>query len=72
MERPKETPKERPKETPMTAEQILKAIECMDYDERIKLLIALGEKHFGRKPKTIEEVTKLNYEAFHGDDNEGF
>ncbi|WP_180954339.1 MULTISPECIES: hypothetical protein [Bacillales] len=53
----------------MTAEQILKAMDEMENGERIKLLKILAVKHFGRKQPTKEEITKLNYEAFHGDDN---
>jgi hypothetical protein len=53
----------------MNAEQVMKIIEDMDNGERIKLLKALSEKHFGRKP-TIEEIRKLNYEALYGDDDE--
>ena len=54
----------------MKADEILKAMEEMDFDERIKLLKTLGEKHFGRKEKTIEEIRRLNYEAMYGDEDE--
>lgn len=54
----------------LSAEQILKAIEEMEFEERIKLLKLLGNKHFGRKEKTIEEIRKLNYEAMYGDEDE--
>ncbi|MFJ8065682.1 hypothetical protein ACIQYS_13710 [Psychrobacillus sp. NPDC096426] len=33
----------------MTAEQLLTAMEKMENGERIKLLMALSEKHFGRR-----------------------
>ncbi|MBM7620191.1 hypothetical protein JOC95_002044 [Bacillus tianshenii] len=52
----------------MTAKQILKAMEEMDNGERIKLLSVLAEKHFGKKPPTIEEIAKLNYVAMYGDE----
>lgn len=54
----------------LSAEQILKAIEEMEFEERIKLLKLLGNKHFGLKEKTIEEIRKLNYEAMYGDEDE--
>jgi hypothetical protein len=53
----------------MTAEQLLTAMDKMENGERIKLLMALSEKHFGRR-HTIEEITKLNYEAMYGDDED--
>lgn len=56
--------------TKMSAEQILKAMEEMEFDERIKLLKTLGEKHFGLKEKSIEEIRRLNYEAMYGDEDE--
>jgi tetrahydromethanopterin S-methyltransferase subunit G len=52
----------------MTADEMLKAIENMDYDERMKLLEELGYKYFGNKRYTVEEIRQLNYEAFHGED----
>lgn len=55
--------------TKMTADQILKAMNEMENGERIKLLKALSEKHFGRKP-SIDEIRKLNYEAMYGDEDE--
>lgn len=55
----------------LTAEQILKAMEQMDNDERIKLLDVLAVKHFGFRQPTLEEIEKLNYEALYGDD-EGY
>lgn len=58
--------------TIMTADQVLKAMDEMEYEERIKLLKVLAVKHFGRKPKTVEEIAKLNYEAMHGDDDEEY
>lgn len=54
----------------MTAEEVLKAMEEMDNGERIKLLSVLAVKHFGRKPPTIEEIARLNYIAFYGDEDE--
>lgn len=56
----------------MTAEQILKAMDEMDNGERIKLLKIIAVKHFGRKQPTKDEIAKLNYEAFHEDDNEEY
>lgn len=50
-----------------TAKEMIQYIEEMDNGERIEFLKYLSVKHFGRKP-TIEEIAKLNYEAFHGDD----
>ncbi|MCT1905262.1 hypothetical protein [Oceanobacillus sojae] len=55
--------------TKMTADELLKAINEMENGERIKLLKALSEKHFGRKP-SIDEIRKLNYDAMYGDEDE--
>lgn len=52
----------------MTAEQLLKAIEEMSNKERNKLLEEMAVKYYGID-LTAEDVQRLNYQAFHGDDD---
>ncbi|MGE8082131.1 hypothetical protein [Peribacillus loiseleuriae] len=55
--------------TKMNAEQMLTAIEEMSNKERNKLLEDMAGKYFGYN-LTTEDVKQLNYEAFHGDDED--
>ena len=53
-----------------TAEEVLKIIEEMKHEEKIKLLVELGYRHFGNERLSPEEVRQLNYEAMYGDDED--
>ncbi|CAM4394385.1 hypothetical protein BAMA_13000 [Bacillus manliponensis] len=52
----------------VTAEQILKVMDEMDNEEKMKLLQALSRKHF-RGELSIEEIQSLHYK-FWEDDND--
>lgn len=54
--------------TKVNAEQMLKAIEEMSNKERNKLLEEMAVKYYGIE-LTAEDVQRLNYEAFHGNDD---